>query len=440
MTIKWTNWAGNVECQPSHYHEPTTEEALVALVKQVASKGERIKVVGAGHSCSKIAASDGVHLVSLQRYQQVLEVNHDARTVTVQAGIWLKELNDFLATEGLALSNMGVIAEQSIAGAISTATHGTGIRFGSLAQQVVALSLVTASGEVISASKEQNPDAFAAAQVSLGSLGILSTVTLLCEPAFNLHAIQDVSDLDSTLEKLDSLLEAEHFGFWWIPHTDYVRLWSAKRTNQRASDSQNKAWAWFNDILLGSYLHESALWLSSFVPSLVPTVNRVFRALLFNRQQEQIGRSDHVFTLTILMRQVIMEYGIPIEHTASALRELRDLIKRHNFKVHLPVDVRFTNAEDAWLSPAWGRKTCYIGILMYRPFGRDVPYEACFREIDALMSKFEGRPHWGKLHYRTASDLQQAYPHWDDFQKIRQELDPAGVFMNDYLERVFGSV
>ena len=170
--MKWSNWAGNVQCQPTDYHEPTTEKELVALVKQVAAKGERIKVVGAGHSFSRVAACDGAHLVSLQRYQQVLAVNREARTVTVQAGIWLKDLNKFLATKGLALSNMGIIAEQSLAGAISTATHGTSTRFGSLAQQVVALSLVTASGEVISASKEQNPELFAAAQVSLGSLGI----------------------------------------------------------------------------------------------------------------------------------------------------------------------------------------------------------------------------------------------------------------------------
>ncbi|MEG4836993.1 D-arabinono-1,4-lactone oxidase [Microcoleus sp. B9-D4] len=433
----WVNWAGNVSSQPSSYHEPTTEDEIVSLVKSIANVGERIKVVGSGHSCSRIAASNGVHLVSLVKYNKVLEIKSEACTVTVQAGISLKQINNFIEHHGLVLSNIGTISEQTIAGAISTGTHGTGINFGGISQQITALTMVCANGEVISLSKEQEPEFFAAALVSLGCLGIISTVTISCESAFNLRWLGSPATLDYALEHLEELNQSEHFAFWWFPHTNYVYLMSSNRTAQPIDPPKNAIVIWFKDVILGNYLHEVALWLSVHVPGIVPTINQCFRYLFFSSQRERIALSYQIFNLTILIRQYVMEYAIPIENTATAIRKLRDLIDEAKFKVHFPIEVRFSAKDDAWLSLSYGRETCFIGVIIYRPFGQEIPYENYFQQVDALMISLEGRPHWGKIHYQSTNHFRKLYPKWDEFLTIRNSLDPKYMFINDYLERIF---
>lgn len=433
----WTNWAGNVRCLPSQADEPATEGEIVALVRRAANTGGRVKVVGAGHSCSPIAAPDQAHLVSLRRYHRVLAVDRQARTVTVQAGIRLADLNTFLAAHGLALSNLGAIAEQSVAGAISTGTHGTGVRFGGLAEQVIGLTLVTAEGEVLALSAQREPDIFAAAKVGLGCLGVISTATLACEPRFNLQLLERPASLAGTLRGLDHLLQAEHFGFWWVPHTGRVYQRAANRTTRAAAGQAPAPLAWVRDVLLGSYAHAGALWATRSRPGVVPHINRTFRHLLFGRVREQIGRSDRIFTSTIRVRQEVMEYALPLGQAGTALRQLSSLTDERGFHAHLPVDVRFSAADTAWLSPAYGRPTCYIGIIAYRPFGRDLPHEAYFRAVDELLSSLGGRPHWGKRHYRSGADLRGKYPRWDAFQAVRAHLDPNGMFLNAHLEHLF---
>ena len=228
----WRNWAGNQLCAPTAVEHPGTEAEMVALVKTAATAGRRVKVVGAGHSFTDIACTDG-YLLRLDKYGRVLSVDAEAKTVTVQAGIPLTELNRELVERNLAVPNLGDIAYQSVAGAVSTSTHGTGARIGGLATQVVGLELITADGSVVAANADEEPEVFAAARVGLGALGILSTVTLQCVPAFNLHAVEEPMRLDHVLEHLDEYVDGNnHLEFFWVPHTGWAITKRNNRTDQ----------------------------------------------------------------------------------------------------------------------------------------------------------------------------------------------------------------
>ena len=278
---------------------------------------------------------------------------------------------------------------------------------------------------------------FAAARVGLGSLGVLSTLTISCVPAFNLRAVSGQVDWRTALQSYNTWNEADHASFWWIPHTDTVRTWTAERTQDLPTPARSRWRAWYDDHLWGNHLHECALLGTKVVPFLIPGVNRFFQRRLFNRRTERVDRSDRVFNFPIRIKQWVMEYAIDMEKTRKVLERLRELIEREGFRVHMPVEVRFSQPDDAWLGMAYGRPTCYIGVIMYRPFNRTVPFESYFRAVDALMADAGGRPHWAKVHYRGPDDFRQMYPRWDDFLALRKELDPAGVFLNRYLESIF---
>lgn len=408
-----------------------SESEIRALVTEAAAAGERVKVVGAGHSFTDIACTDGI-LVSLDGYDRVLAVDAEARTVTVQAGISIKKLNAELAQVGLAMSNLGDIAYQSIAGAISTATHGTGIGFGNLATFVTELTLVCADGSVIDCSPSADERVFRAAQVSLGSLGVISTVTLRCEPAFNLHAREEGAELDEVLGSMDEHTSSnEHFEFFWFPHSSRVHMKRNNRTDR--GPSRKRPWKAFkNEVIMSNVAYGLVCRYGRARPEKIPSLMRDTVAAGIGRFQ-RVDRSDHIFASTRLVRFAEMEYAIPREHAREAIERVRDVIDER-FLVNFPVEVRFVAADDILLSPAYGRETCYIAVHLYR--GMD--YEPYFRAVEEIMMSYDGRPHWGKLHFRDAASLRGSYPRWDDFIEVRNKLDPTGVFRNTYLDRVLG--
>lgn len=427
-----------MQARPAATFLPECEADLVGIVRRAAAVGAPVRAVGAGHSASEVAVSDGGYLVQLDRYARVLSLDPAAMRVTVQAGARLRELNDFLAAHGLALTNLGSIADQTLAGAISTGTHGTGLRFGAIDQQVVGMTLVTASGELLTLDARHDADLLPAARVGLGSLGIISTLTLECVPGFDLAVRTDCLSFDAALAGLDSLVAEDHSRLWWFPHTDAIQVWRARRVppDQAGPGAQGGRPA--IERTSSGTVHELGLWATSFVPALTPILNRGLQRHFYSGGGEARGRSDHLFTFPITMRQRVLEFGIPIEHAARALRRLRDAIASDGLTAHSPVEVRFAPADDAWLSMAYGRDTCYIGVIVYRPFGRTIGHERYFRATDALMATFDGRPHWGKVHFHDAAALRRLYPAWDRFQALRRRLDPAGMFTNRHLARLFG--
>jgi L-gulonolactone oxidase len=438
MSPVWRNWAGNVTCHPARISAPASIDELADLTRLEHQRGGRVKVAGHGHSFSDIAGSDGAHLASLERLPGDITVDPTARTITVPAGIKLQDFVAAAALRGLAPANLGAVVEQTLAGAIATGTHGSGLGFGGLANLATGFEFVTGRGEVRTISRTSNPSLWSALAVSLGSLGIITRITVKCEDAFNLRLQEIPATLDATLDRLDEYNQARHFGFWWFPGTDQVLLRKFNVTNADR-DHRSQLSSWINRVLLRNGLHEACLFASS-VLGLVPTpvINEFVRRSALGRPRTRVGPAADIFTSKVRIRQHVMEFSVPIDDAVAAVRALRETLQSANFPAHSPIDVRFSGPDEPWLGLSHGRQSCFIGCVVYQPFGFAVDSTGYFRAFEQTMRRFDARPHWGKIHFRTAADLAGLYPLWTDFLAVRDDLDPGRVFANGYLDRVLG--
>ncbi|MCM0677342.1 FAD-binding protein [Micromonospora phytophila] len=430
-TAAWSNWAGNQRATATAILRPTSVADVTEAVRDAAGTGGRIRAVGSGHSFTGVAVTDGRRM-ELTELDTPVRVDVDRRLVTVPAGMTLRALNELLAAHGLALPNLGDIDAQTIAGAISTGTHGTGAAYGCLSTFVEALTLVTGTGEVLRCSATEHPDVFAAARVSLGALGVLVEVTLRCVDAFVLLAHERPAPLVSVLGELSTLVAAhDHVEFYWFPYTDRVQV----KTNDRvpADDRPLSRWrGWLDDEFLSNTVFAGACRLGRAVPALAPGISAISARALTERRYT--GRSDRVFCTPRRVRFVEMEYALPRDALPTALAELRRIVDALPFKVLFPVEVRFTAADDIWLSHGYGRESAYVAIHQYV----GMPYEPYFRAFEEVAAGLGGRPHWGKLHWRDAATLAPAYPSFADFQAIRARLDPDRLFTTPHLDHLLG--
>jgi L-gulonolactone oxidase len=428
----WTNWAGNQSCAPTEIARPTSEDELVALVRRAADTGSRVKCVGAGHSFTPIACTDGV-LVDLSSYGRVLGHDPEARTITVQAGISLSQLCEELDLRGLALENMGDIAYQSIAGATSTATHGTGWHFGNISSRIVGLRLIAGDGSIVEATADQNPEVLDAARVGVGALGIVSTVTIEAVRAFRLHAIEEPMRVDEVLGDFDGYMSsADHVEFYWVPHTGWALTKRNRRTDEPAAP-RGRAKELRDDLILPNLAFGALCRIGRRRPAWIP---RMAKILPSTGRIEYTDRSDKVFTSPRRVHFYEMEYGIPRDAVPEALNRVRALVDETGIQLSFPVEVRVVAPDDIPLSTAHGQPTGYIAVHVYQ----GTPYDAYFQGVEAIMDSYGGRPHWGKMHFQGHETLAARYPRWDDFQAVRRRLDPEGRFTNPYLERVLGPV
>ncbi|SEE41546.1 D-arabinono-1,4-lactone oxidase [Streptomyces sp. Ag109_O5-10] len=427
----WRNWGGNVTVRPAREVLPASVDELAAAVRQAAEDGLKVKAVGSGHSFTAIAATDGVS-IRPQLLTGIRNIDRKAMTVTVEAGTPLKRLNVALAREGLSLTNMGDIMEQTVSGATSTGTHGTGRESASLAAQIRELELVTADGSVLTCSEKENPEIFAAARVGLGALGIVTAITFAVEPVFLLTAREEPMPLDRVLAEFDQLrTENEHFEFYWFPHTGNT---NTKRNNRSAGPPQpvGQLAGWFEDEFLSNGVFHAAQLLGRAVPAVVPTVARISSTALSARSYTDIPYK--VFTSPRRVRFVEMEYAVPREALVDTVRELRTMVDRSGLRVNFPIEVRTAPADDIALSTASARDSAYIAVHMFR----GTPYQAYFTAAERIFTAHEGRPHWGKVHTRDADYFAGVYPRFGEFTALRDRLDPDRLFQNDYLRRVLG--
>ncbi|MEW1776483.1 D-arabinono-1,4-lactone oxidase [Streptomyces sp. NPDC086777] len=427
----WRNWGGNVTVRPAREVVPASVDELAAAVRQAAEDGLKVKPVGSGHSFTSIAATDGVS-IRPQLLTGIRDIDRKAMTVTVEAGTPLKRLNVALAREGLSLTNMGDIMEQTVSGATSTGTHGTGRASGSLAAQIRELELVTADGSVLTCSEKENPEVFAAARVGLGALGIVTAITFAVEPVFLLTAREEPMPLDRVLAEFDQLhAENEHFEFYWFPHTGNT---NTKRNNRSAGPPQpvGQLAGWFEDEFLSNGVFHAAQLVGRAAPAVVPTIARISSTALSARSYTDIPYK--VFTSPRRVRFVEMEYAVPREALVDTLRELRAMVDRSGLRVNFPVEVRTAPADDIALSTASARDSAYIAVHMFR----GTPYQAYFTAAERIFTAHEGRPHWGKVHTRDADYFAGVYPRFGEFTALRDRLDPGRLFQNDYLRRVLG--
>ncbi|CAO3608903.1 unnamed protein product [Cunninghamella echinulata] len=367
---------------------------------------------------------------------ELLDVNHEKHTVTVQAGMSLHKLHVVLKENNLSLSNLGLISDQFIAGVMATASHGTGAHFGCLSTFIINMTLVTAEGKILFCSSTEEPEIFQAAKCNLGALGIVTQITLQTEPFFRLEAIQKPYKFPEVLNDWDATIHsAEHVRVWWYPHTDDCVVWRANRTDKPAMASTSSSTGYLLDRVLGFHIYQGLLNMTRYQPSWIPSLTKFMYNKVHSRPFQVIDDSYKIFNFDCLFPQYVNEWAIDWADAPAALRDLEQFIHTNDLKVHFPVEIRFVEEDDIWLSPAYGRKTCYIGVIMYRPYGNPVPYKKYWKGYEDIMRKYNGRPHWAKAHGQTQKDLQASYPKFNDFLQIRQKLDPKGMFLNDYLKR-----
>ena len=429
--MTWRNWTGDQVADPVRTLAPRDPAEVATAVKDAARDGLRVRMVGAGHSFTGAALTDGV-LLSPRRLTGIVAISGES--VTVRAGTRLRDLSVELSRHGLALENLGDIDRQTVAGAVATGTHGTGAAFGGLAAQVTGLELVTADGSVV----EADGDLLAAATVGLGAYGVVTAVTLRCVPAFALRAVESAERVDALLERWDTLpADADHVEFYWWPHTRDAQL----KRNTRvplAELAPLPRWRWLlEDELIPNGLFGVVCRAGVRVPALVPPVNRLATRLLGTRTYADV--SHRVFAHPRRVRFRETEWAVPRAALPDVLRELDATIRRRGWRVSFPVEVRVTAADDRWLSTAYGRQTAYLAAHRYvrEPWA---DYLGAVGEIVRAVAGQDARPHWGKLHSLAAADLAPRYPRFADAVAVRTRLDPEGRFANSYLNRVLGAV
>lgn len=432
---EWRNWAGTATSHPARWARPTDVDQIATVIKDSARDELTVRVVGAGHSFTPAAATDGV-AVDLSGWTGIVAADAETGLVTVRAGTTLRELNAGLDALGLAMTNLGDIDAQTIAGALSTGTHGTGARFGGMATQIAALELVLADGSVVSCSPTERPELFEAARIGLGALGVLTTVTLRCEPAFVVAADERPEPIDDLLDGFDELAIAhDHVEFHWFPHG---RKALVKRNDRMPPGTTPQPLSRIRHYVEYELLENVTLGgmsrLGRAVPRLVRPLHRSVDAVLSARTYSDV--SHRVFVSSRKVRFVESEYALPRTELTTVLRELRAMIPKLADPVMFPLEIRVAAADDVWLSTAYGRDSAYIAIHQYV----GMPYRRYFDLFESIMADVGGRPHWGKLHSLDATKLATLYPRFDDFQAVRAAVDPAGRFANAYTARVIGPV
>jgi L-gulono-1,4-lactone dehydrogenase len=445
--MTWHNWAGTASADPARRYWPRSAEEIADAIKDAASGGLTVRALGGGHSFTAAAATSGAAL-DLSGWTGIVAADLSSGLITARSGTTIRDLNRALDSLGLAMENLGDIDAQTISGAISTGTHGTGARLGGIATQVAGLELVLADGSVVSCSAEQRPDLFNAARVSVGALGVISTVTLQCVPAFALAAHEAPMHVDQVLARFDELASGnDHFEFYWFPYGSNALL---KQNNRTAGAGQGPlpggaggrgdipspmpGWRRFLEYEVMENAAFGALCRTGrAVPRLIKPLNRLASATLSTRRYS--APSHEVFVTPRRVRFVESEYAVPRESVHEVLAQLRAGVPRLADPVMFPVEIRVAAADDIWLSTAYGRDSAYIAIHQYV----GLPYQEYFRLFESIAAGVGGRPHWGKMHTRDAAYLGEAYPRFADFLRIRDEMDPGRLFANPYLEQVFGA-
>jgi FAD-linked oxidoreductase len=433
MAREWRNWAGDQRCSPAAIERPRSRDELTSAVRRAAERGLPVRAAASGHSFSEIALTDGV-MVRLEALDRILAVDPDRGLVKVEAGVVLKALNERLDERGLAFENLGDIDRQTLAGSISTATHGTGARFPNISAQLASIELVTADGSLREISAESDPDLFRAARVGLGALGLIYAVTLRCVPAYTVHRVDSPRPLREVLDRLDELNDRnDHFEFYVFPHTETALCRESRRTDEPPRP-RHRAAVYAQEVVLENWVGQLFALGGRHLPRQAPRLARV--ASHGVGRSTKVDRWHRVFASERRIRFTEMEYSIPRASTVDAVGRVLELASRPELQVAFPIEVRFVAADDAHLSPSYERDSCYIAVHQ----DRKLDWKPYFAGVEEVMADYDGRPHWGKRHSMRAETLASLYPEWDEFQSARARLDPQRRFRNAYTDRVLGAV
>ncbi|MGH8461890.1 MAG: D-arabinono-1,4-lactone oxidase [Stenotrophobium sp.] len=427
---RWHNWSGSVEAVPNFRSYPVSVEQIQAEVLRAAEEGERLRVGGSGQSFAPLCWTDE-NLMSLDYFNGIDSIDLEQRRVWVRSGTRLGKLATLLADRGLALDVFGNSGAQTLAGAISTGMHGSGIRFCNLSTQVTALRMVGVDGTLRTISVDSHAELFDAARLSLGALGVITHVELQCVDAYRLRFKTVKAPLSRTLAHINQLKRTHrHFEFNWFPYTDAVQIRFMDLTDSAASNSGALRQA--RRLMLDSSAQWMLAEMSRHIPRSSQATNRL--AALGASDSNSVSEPHRHRDAIRLMRYDEIEFGIPVQRLSAVIGQIDRLMRALRFRVQMPLQVRFVKRDDLWLSPNYQRDSAFIAVRQYR----GMPHTDYFAAITDIFDRNEGRPSWGSLHDKTAYDFAQLYPRFADFQRLRAELDPRGVFLNPHLAAVFG--
>lgn len=434
-TEKWSNWSGGVTATPQAIWRPRDEAELAGLLKGFAGP---VRPAGSGHSFTPLCASSGA-IVSLENMSGLIEVFPDTQEAELWAGTPVYAVGPLLHAHGLALANQGDIDRQTLGGAIGTGTHGTGLTLGSLATMVTGVTLVTGTGDILNLNRRSEPDLFEAARLSVGSMGVITRFRLKLVPSFALTEQSHAAPADQVLNDLEGLAKAHrHFEFFWFPYADQVvvktlDVWRGEPPARALDIPAMKARGERvsrDDRLFGM--------ICRFVKA-VPRMSGFFHRLLTKQMaagEAKPGRvrwSWETFPSARNTRFNEMEYAVPRELAAEAMRALVARIRKDRIPTAFPIEFRFVQGDDVWLSPFYGRDSATLSVHQYAGMDQGPLFRAC----EEVFRLFEGRPHWGKQHFLTGRDFASMYPEWPRIQAARRQLDPTGKFLSPYLGSLF---
>jgi len=422
----FVNWAGNVHAEAAVRQAPDSEAAVVSAVRAAREAGQRVKVVGAGHSWSAIAAPE-------ERWLSVDALNHVGAVkdglVTVGAGVRLCDLVDALAEQGCSPTILGSIMEQRVAGAIATGTHGSSLTHGNIATAVRGMRLVDGRGEVVSLGPDD--PRLPGARVHLGAMGVVTEVTLAVEPLFYLREVRAPLPLEVAVERIDELARsAEYVKWWWLPHTDQAVIFSYHR--DPGPGREPKFTRWLDAAVINRFIFPAMLAASRAMPVLTPLQNRIVGMSYFSAA-ESVDRVDRQLTLAMPPVHREAEWLVPMAHAREGLERVVKLISE-SLKVNFILELRFIRGDEGWLSTAQGGDRCAIGAYITDGSHR----EAYFTQVAGALRDLEARPHWGKEASFTPDDITRLYPEAERWRALVRELDPDGLFRNRYLDAVIG--
>lgn len=426
----WKNWSGYVSSDRAALHTPATHEALKQVLSEANRREASVRMVGAGHSFSPLVQTDDI-MLSLDKLQGVIGIDRAKMEAHVHAGTRLYTLGQALASHGVAMENLGDINAQSVAGATSTGTHGTGIGLGNISTQITRLKLITADGSEIIGSPDNNPELYEAGRIGLGVLGVVTEIGLRVVPSFRLRLERAAMSLDECLARQQELTSKHRsFEFFWFPHTDTVltKAWNATDAPITTRGWTSRCAESFLENTVFGFLCS----LGRRFPASCPSMSRLCASAI--SPSSQVDASHAMLATSRRVRFNEMEWALPAERGADAMREIRSFIDARHFPLMFPIEYRWVRGDDIWLSPNYERDSAHISVHQYR----GMPFERYFDGIQAICLNHGGRPHWGKVHALTAKQFERLYPRWDDFRALRERMDPQGRFLSPYMRRILG--
>lgn len=414
----WRNWSGWQKAMPAGRIAPTSEEEVAAVFR---STSGTIRPVGSGHSFTALVPTDG-HLMVLDNLNGLVDHDPDRLTARLWGGTRLSDAGPLLDGVGQAMFNLPDINRQTLAGAVSTSTHGTGKGLKSLSGYVTGLRLVTPRGDVLDLDATTHKDMFDAARVSLGALGILTRIEFQNRKPFHLLNRTWVAHTEDILAGFDHYAKNwQHFEFMPLLHSDYSLVIAHKETDQPVGKPAPEE----DDSGLLALIDATPVRLRGL---LIDGLARVIDPT------QDVQKSYNGLTHLRFDRFNEMEYSVPVDAGPDCLREILRTVKQNQVDVTIPLEYRIIGGDDTWLSMFSGGPR--ISISCHRLAQDD--YHPYFKLIEPIFWKYGGRPHWGKLHTLTYPRLKTLYPRLDDFREIREILDPEGRLLNPYLRQLFG--